>query len=40
MIGVWTLDVEVTSGDPVNVVNEVEIVYPEGSEDPVNPRTE
>ncbi len=40
IIGDWTLDVEVTSGDAVNVVNEVEIVYPEGSEDPINPRTE
>ncbi|MGB1827171.1 MAG: hypothetical protein ACPHN0_03040, partial [Candidatus Poseidoniaceae archaeon] len=38
--GIWTLDVEVTQGDSVNVNNEVTIVYPEGSEDPVNPRTE
>ncbi len=37
--GIWTLDVEVTQGDSVNVNNEVTIVYPEGSEDPVNPRT-
>ena len=40
MEGVWTLSIEVTQGDNVNVENEVEIVYPEGSEDPVNPRTE
>jgi len=40
MIGDWTLDVEVTNDENVNVVNEVEIVYPEGSEDPINPRTE
>ena len=40
MIGIWTLNVEVTQGDSVNVNNEVTIAYPEGSEDPVNPRTE
>ena len=40
MEGVWTLSIEVTQGDNVNVENEVEIVYPEGSEDPINPRTE
>ena len=34
-------DVEVAeNGDDVNVNNDVTIVYPEGSEDPVNPRTE
>ena len=40
MAGIWTLNVEVTQGDSVNVNNEVTIAYPEGSEDPVNPRTE
>ncbi len=39
--GFWTLDIEVAeNGDNVNVDNQVTIVYPEGSEDPVNPRTE
>ena len=40
-VGDWTLSVEVAeNGDDVNVNNVVTIVYPEGSEDPVNPRTE
>mgnify|MGYP006255839671 FL=1 len=40
-VGFWTLSVEVAeNGDDVNVNNVVSIVYPEGSEDPVNPRTE
>jgi hypothetical protein len=39
--GFWTLSVEVAeNGDEVNVSNDVTIAYPEGSEDPVNPRTE
>ena len=38
--GVWTLDVEVTNGDDVNVDNDVTIAYAEGAEDPINPRTE
>lgn len=38
--GFWTMDVEVTSGDSVNVENDVTILYPEGSEDSPNPRTE
>ena len=40
MEGVWTLSVEVTSGDNVNVENDVTILYPEGSEDSPNPRSE
>ena len=40
MEGVWTLTVEVTSGDNVNVENDVTILYPEGSEDSPNPRPE
>ena len=40
-VGFWSLSVEVAeNGDDVNVNNVVTIVYPEGSEDPVNPRTE
>ncbi|MGB0201882.1 MAG: hypothetical protein ACPF9L_03815, partial [Candidatus Poseidoniaceae archaeon] len=40
-VGFWSLSVEVAeNGDDVNVNNVVSIVYPEGSEDPVNPRTE
>ena len=39
--GFWTLSVEVAeNGDEVNVSNDVTIAYPEGSEDPVNPRSE
>ena len=38
--GEWTLNVEVTSGDNVNVENDVTILYPEGSEDSPNPRPE
>ena len=38
--GEWTLTVEVTSGDNVNVENDVTILYPEGSEDSPNPRPE
>ena len=38
--GFWTLTVEVTSGDNVNVENDVTILYPEGSEDSPNPRPE
>ena len=39
--GFWTLNIEVAeNGDNVNVENQVTIAYPEGSEDPVNPRTE
>ena len=39
--GIWKLNVEVAeNGDNVNVENDVTIAYPEGSEDPVNPRTE
>lgn len=38
--GIWSIIVEVTQGDNVNVENDVTIAYPEGSEDPVNPRTE
>ena len=40
MPGIWSIVVEVTQGDNVNVENDVTIAYPEGSEDPVNPRTE
>jgi hypothetical protein len=44
MEGVWSLNVEVsqegTNTDPVNVENDVTVAYAEGSEDPVNPRTE
>ena len=40
MAGVWSIVVEVTQGDNVNVENDVTIAYAEGSEDPVNPRTE
>ena len=38
----WSLNVEVTGGDKhdVNVENDVTVAYAEGSEDPVNPRTE
>ena len=38
--GNYELKVEVTQGDNVNVENDVTIAYAEGSEDPVNPRTE
>ena len=38
--GVWTLDVEVTQGDNVNVSNDILIGYVEGSESPTNPRPE
>ena len=39
--GIWKLNVEVAeNGDNVNVENDVTIAYPEGSEDPVNPRPE
>ena len=38
--GFWTLSVGVTSGDNVNVENDVTILYPEGSEDSPNPRPE
>ena len=38
--GIWTLNVEVTDGDNVNVENDVTITYPEGSEDSPNPRSE
>jgi hypothetical protein len=37
--GDWTLTVE-ASGDAVDVENDVTILYPEGSEDPPNPRPE
>jgi len=40
MEGIWTLNVEVTAGDNVNVENDVTITYPEGSEDSPNPRSE
>lgn len=41
MEGFWTLNVEVAeNGDNVNVENQITIAYPEGAEDPVNPRTE
>lgn len=40
MEGEWTLTVEVTSGDNVNVENDITISYPEGSEDSPNPRPE
>ena len=36
--GFWTLDVEVTNGDNVNVSNDVTIAYAEGAEDAINPR--
>ena len=36
--GIWTLTVEVTTGDNVNVENDVTISYAEGSEDSPNPR--
>ena len=38
--GVWSLNLEVTNDDTVDVSNDVTIAYPEGSEDAVNPRTE
>ncbi|MDP6864653.1 MAG: hypothetical protein QGG96_04485, partial [Candidatus Poseidoniaceae archaeon] len=38
--GVWSLDVEVTQGDNVNVSNDIIIGYVEGSESPTNPRPE
>lgn len=38
--GFWSLDVEVTNGDNVNVNNDVTIAYPEGAEDATNPRPE
>jgi hypothetical protein len=38
--GFWTLNVEVTNGDNVNVNNDVTIAYAEGAEDPTNPRQE
>ena len=38
--GDWSLTIEVTSGDNVNVENDVTILYPEGSEDSPNPRPE
>jgi hypothetical protein len=38
--GFWTLNVEVTNGDDVNVSNDVTIAYAEGAEDPTNPRPE
>ena len=37
--GLWTLTAE-ASGDNVNVENDVTILYPEGSEDSPNPRSE
>jgi len=37
--GFWTLNVEVTNGDNVNVNNDVTIAYAEGSEDAPNPRS-
>ena len=41
MEGSWTLNVDVAeNGDNVNVENQITIAYAEGSEDPVNPRTE
>jgi len=40
MEGFWTLNVEVTNGDNVNVNNDVTIAYAEGAEDPTNPRQE
>jgi hypothetical protein len=38
--GFWTLTVEVTNGDNVNVENDVTILYEEGTEDSPNPREE
>ena len=38
--GFWTLNVEVTNGDDVNVNNDVTIAYAEGAEDPTNSRPE
>lgn len=38
--GIWTLNVEVTNGDNVNVENDVTIAYAEGAEDAPNPRPE
>jgi hypothetical protein len=38
--GVWTLGIEVTQGDNVNVSNDIIIGYVEGSESPTNPRPE
>ena len=40
MPGIWSIVVDVTQGDNVNVENDVTIAYPEGSEDSPNPRTE
>ena len=40
MPGIWSIVVEVTQGDNVNVENDVTIAYPEGSEDPANSRPE
>ena len=37
--GFWTLNVEVTNGDNVNVDNDVTIAYAEGSENAPNPRS-
>ncbi len=39
-VSVWSLDVEVTQGDNVDVVNDIIIGYVEGSESPTNPRSE
>ncbi|MDP6869491.1 MAG: hypothetical protein QGI21_01800 [Candidatus Poseidoniaceae archaeon] len=36
--GVWSLNVEVTQGDNVNVNNDVTIAYAEGAESATNPR--
>ena len=38
--GIWTITVEVTNGDNVNVENDVTILYEEGTEDSPNPREE
>lgn len=38
--GFWSLDIEVTNGDDVNVNNDVTIAYAEGAEDPTNSRPE
>ena len=38
--GIYTINVDVTQGDNVNVENDVTIAYTEGAEDPTNPRPE
>ena len=38
MDGYWSIDIDVTDGDNVNITNDVTIAYEEGAEDSPNPR--